>query len=138
MNSKFSLSAPYRHSPGFRLLPDMGVREKAYSVLAGVNLLSTSVGVGPSDIDCTFCYAVPLVPNFWETICQDRGKPFSLPRDGRVRWGLAFPKRPFVQLTSFPPTDATTYSIIPLNALDQVRSHQASLNSEVSGQGVEL
>ena len=44
---------------------------------AEVNLHSTSVEAGPSDIDCTFYYTAPLVPGFWATICQDR-REFSL------------------------------------------------------------
>lgn len=48
-----------------------------HSETANVNLLSTSVDAGPSDIDCIFYYTAPLVPTFWSTICQDHGE-FSL------------------------------------------------------------
>jgi hypothetical protein len=52
--------------------------QAVHSETADVNLLSTSVDAGPSDIDCIFYYTAPLVPNFWTNICQDRGKLHSL------------------------------------------------------------
>lgn len=48
-----------------------------HSETADVNLLSTSVDAGPSDIDCIFYYTAPLVPAFWSTIRQDHGKSLS-------------------------------------------------------------
>lgn len=51
--------------------------QAVHSETAEVNLLSTSVDAGPSDIDCIFYYTAPLVPTFWSNICQDRGKLFS-------------------------------------------------------------
>jgi len=71
-----------------------------HSETANVNLLSTSVDAGPSDIDCIFYYTAPLVPSFWRTICQDRGQSFSL--RGVGEFGLNFP----------PTTDPARYSII--------------------------
>jgi len=55
-----------------------------HSEMAEVNLLSTSVDAGPSDIACMFYYTAPLVPTFWSNICQDRGKLFSPP--GSFLW----------------------------------------------------
>lgn len=45
-----------------------------HSETADVNLLSTSVAAGVSDIDCIFYYTAPLVPAYWSNICHDRGK----------------------------------------------------------------
>jgi hypothetical protein len=42
-----------------------------HSETADVNLLSTSVAAGVSDIDCIFYYTAPLVPAYWSTICDD-------------------------------------------------------------------
>ena len=56
--------------------------QSVHSETADVNLLSTSVDAGPSDIDCIFYYTAPLVPTFWSTICQDSGKYFSLHESG--------------------------------------------------------
>lgn len=53
-----------------------------HSETADVNLLSTSVDAGPSDIDCIFYYTAPLVPTFWSNLCQDRGKLFLPHRMG--------------------------------------------------------
>lgn len=46
--------------------------QPVHSETADVNLLSTAVDAGPSDIDCIFYYTAPLVPAFWGNICQDR------------------------------------------------------------------
>lgn len=50
--------------------------QAVHNETAEVNLLSTSVDAGPSDIDCIFYYTAPLVPGFWSTICQDQGQFF--------------------------------------------------------------
>lgn len=71
-----------------------------HSETADVNLLSTSVDAGPSDIDCIFYYTAPLVPTFWGNICRDRGKLFSSP------------KYPFFELIIHSLTDPSRYSIV--------------------------
>ena len=78
-----------------------------HSETADVNLLSTSVDAGPSDIDCIFYYTAPLVPTFWSTIRQDPSKPLS-PRVTRP----VFSKRPYIGLTSLFFTDPSRYSIV--------------------------
>jgi len=76
--------------------------QAVHSETAEVNLLSTSVDAGPSDIDCIFYYTAPLVPTYWSNICQDRGKLFSC----RPSPNCLF------RLTVYPPTDPARFSII--------------------------
>lgn len=77
---------------------------------ADVNLLSTSVDAGPSDIDCIFYYTAPLVPTFWSTICQDRGE-FSLGGAGNFA-RARFLTRQILELTLRFPADPVRYSIV--------------------------
>ena len=78
---------------------------------AEVNLHSTSVEAGPSDIDCTFYCTAPLVPGFWATICQDP-REFSLLCGMGEFAGARILKCLFVQPTRYFFPDPPRYSII--------------------------
>jgi hypothetical protein len=80
-----------------------------HSETADVNLLSTSVAAGVSDIDCIFYYTAPLVPAYWSTICDDPGKFFLSYGLGGFAGPLLFSS--FV-LTGLYPTDPTKFTII--------------------------
>jgi hypothetical protein len=82
-----------------------------HSETADVKLLNTSVDTGVSDIDCIFYYTAPLVPTFWNNICQDHGELFSLHGDGRLRRTLV-PQMSLLWINHPLPTDPARYSII--------------------------
>lgn len=49
-----------------------------HSETAGVELLGEPVEAGALGVGGIFYCATSLVPTFWSTICQDRGKSFPL------------------------------------------------------------
>lgn len=106
--------------------------QATHSETAAVNLLSTSVDAGPSDIDCIFYYTAPLVPTYWATICRDHGQLFSPHGLGDFA-SVSFPKYPFFRLITIHPQipPGIQLSTTSISTLDRPQNHRPPLNRAI-------